>query len=48
MGLIIRLFYDINAALRYSKKAVAIMEKIFPDGHPDLDVMKDNLESLKR
>ncbi|MCP4137743.1 MAG: tetratricopeptide repeat protein [bacterium] len=38
---------DYKNAKEYAEKAVAIMEKNFPDGHPNLEVMKENLEAIK-
>jgi hypothetical protein len=39
---------DYAAALAYAEKAVAILQQLFPNGHPNLDVMKQNLEEIKK
>jgi recombinational DNA repair protein (RecF pathway) len=36
-----------DSALAYAQKAVAILQKLFPNGHPKLDLYKKNLEGLK-
>ena len=38
---------DYASALPYAEKAVAIMGFNFPNGHPNLDVMKRNLDHIK-
>ncbi len=35
-------------ALEYAQRAVAILEKLFPAGHPNLDIMRQNLEIIKK
>lgn len=35
-------------ALPYAKKAVAILQHLFPNGHPNLDLFKENLELIKK
>jgi hypothetical protein len=32
----------------YARQAVAILEKLFPQGHPNLDIMRKNLEIISR
>ena len=44
-------YQDMNdnaTALAYAEKAVAILQFNFPNGHPNLDVMKGNLENIKK
>jgi tetratricopeptide (TPR) repeat protein len=48
LALIYLAMKDYESASKYCEKAVAIMEKAFPDGHPDLDVIKRNLEEIKK
>jgi hypothetical protein len=31
----------------YGEKAVAILQQVFPNGHPDLDLYKRNLEGIR-
>ncbi|MCX6583812.1 MAG: TIR domain-containing protein [Candidatus Aminicenantes bacterium] len=38
---------QLDRALEFQLKAVAILQKLFPNGHPNLDTAKKNLEGLK-
>ena len=38
---------QLDRALEFQLKAVAIMQQLFPNGHPNLDVMKLNLAIIK-
>jgi tetratricopeptide (TPR) repeat protein len=37
---------DYKSAVQYGENAVAILQKVFPDGHPDLDLYKSNLDGI--
>jgi exonuclease III len=39
---------QLDRALEIQLKAVAILQKLFPNGHPNLDKFKRNLEYLKK
>jgi tetratricopeptide (TPR) repeat protein len=39
---------DYKKASQYGEKAVAILQGLFPKGHPDLDEYKQNLEKIER
>jgi hypothetical protein len=39
---------DYGSAKRYAEQAVAILQHLFPNGHPNLDIMKRSLEEIKR
>ncbi len=38
---------DYESACRCSEKAVAILQSLFPNGHPKLDMYKRNLEKIE-
>jgi hypothetical protein len=38
---------QLDRARPYAQKAVDIMTTLFPHGHPNLDIMRKNLESLE-
>ncbi len=39
---------DYKSAVQYGEKAVAILQRVFPDGHPNLDKHKRNLERIRK
>ncbi|MGE5342497.1 MAG: tetratricopeptide repeat protein [Candidatus Omnitrophota bacterium] len=47
VSVIYRAMGQLDDALRFSEKAVAILQTLFPGGHPNLDKMKRNLEHIK-
>ncbi|MDQ1353039.1 MAG: hypothetical protein QG657_3345, partial [Acidobacteriota bacterium] len=47
LSLIYQNIGQLDLAIEYQLKAVVIMQFNFPNGHPNLDVMKQNLEILK-
>jgi len=38
---------DLGRALDYARRAVAILQKLFPNGHPDLDTARQNLAIIE-
>jgi len=39
---------DYDSAAVYGEKALVILQRLFPNGHPNLDMVKRNLEGIKK
>ncbi len=39
---------DYDGTLDLASKALAIFEKILPEGHPNIDIVKGHYESIKQ
>jgi hypothetical protein len=37
-----------STAREYAQKAVAILKSLFPNGHPNLETMRKNLEKINK
>ena len=48
LALLYRDLKDYEFASKYGEKAVAILQGLFPQGHPDLEECKRNLEKIER
>jgi tetratricopeptide (TPR) repeat protein len=48
LSLIYKAQGQLESACQYGEKAVAILLQLFPNGHPNLDTAKENLENIKK
>lgn len=39
---------DYESACQYGEKALTLLQHLFPNGHPNLDAAKRNLERIKK
>jgi tetratricopeptide (TPR) repeat protein len=47
LALIYQDLKDYESAANFGEKAVTILQHLFPNGHPDLDLYKRNLEGIR-